>query len=593
MESQPPVGVLFVAYEASQIELFLTIGRALRLSGNVVPVIYCPYALPREKDYRQFCTEAGIEYLQEHTAQGARVILDGDIHTLAVRYSEPLTLIQPVVRPENYEWVRNLSGYADYREALKLRPRLVKNRARTIQILEEWRTRLPTDLFFQAISDFRFWLEAYDVKLRTARALVKKMRISTIILAEHVAERDSGVWLRVALETGLVAIVLAQHMISRQATFGTYASRSDYWAHNIVNSVFLEHFPQWRFDGDKQSLMRIPAPQALAQEWWGIAMSSPWVANSEPLTGVWVESSWLADQYLREGINAKSLSITGSPQLDRLARALAPPIYGEKSDVWERLRLDRSKPLVVVALPANLYPQRKAPKWDTYEELLYSYIQELKRLNHVSYICSLHPSISDSTIAALEAWRVPFIREGLTEVLPSAQIYLASTSSTIAWALACGIPVINFDVYQLNYQIAESEHGVHTIQTLEELREVLEEIDHPRSRQNHTPRSDYLSKLREKARRHASYYGQLDGRCLERTIAGIYELIRRRLPAPSVGVSSNEEARELDHVLQTIKGMSPGKKVTHVFSLRGIEKGYRDAMTLSRQHIPALLCADA
>lgn len=550
--SQPATAVLFVPYEAAQMELFIMVAQALRLSGNTVPIIYCPYALPGEREYRRRCIEAGIEYLQEHTAEGGEVDLQRLLDILANRYSEPLAQVLPNFRPADLESSKQLKGHVNLQEALRIWSQLSKKRAAIRKVLQEWCTHLPPEILGTILEDFRLWMQRYQRKLQFGRELARRMRLGAIILGEHIAERDSGVWLRVAAENGLVAIVLAQHIISKRATFDTYIENPEYWVSNAANAIFLRYFPRWRFDIGPSGLVRLPAPMALAQEWWGVALSSPWDANGVPCNGVWVESRWLADQYIREGVGADCISVTGSPHLDKLFVAIASPIYGPKSEIWHELGIDKSRPLIVVALPSNLYPQRRSEIAKTYEDLILCYVQALRALKHVSYICALHPSTGEHVIRLLKSLNVTYVLGKLAEVLPHARLYLCSASSTISWALACGIPVINFDVYQLHHQVGEPIHGVHTIQTVEELIRWLEIIDFHFAPGSSAVPNQKLSDLEHCARKHAAYYGQVDGRCTERILAGIYELMRRRMP---VCVNRQLDVRELRECSELLRSL--------------------------------------
>ena len=47
-----------------------------------------------------------------------------------------------------------------------------------------------------------------------------------------------------------------------------------------------------------------------------------------------------------------------------------------------------------------------------------------------------------------------------SELVPLCDLYVASVSSTIRWAIACGKPVVNYDVYRYRYTDFISLDGV-------------------------------------------------------------------------------------------------------------------------------------
>ena len=187
----PPPSVLFVAYEASQMELFIQIAQSLRLQSCIVPILYCPYALPNEMSYRRACTEAGIEYLQEHTVHGGRNAFSEEVEVLAIRYSEPAVEVYPHVRPDLQEWLAKLSGYVDSAAVMHLWNRRARTRAQVQKVLEDWEKELSEQEYSDTLQRFAFWLETYLTELCVARALVSQRQVGAIILAEHIAERDS------------------------------------------------------------------------------------------------------------------------------------------------------------------------------------------------------------------------------------------------------------------------------------------------------------------------------------------------------------------------------------------------------------------
>ena len=553
-----PESVLFVAYEASQIKLFICIGKSLRLNTSYVPILYCPYALPGAELYRECCYRAGIEYLQGHTPFGGRTDLVSDVTRLAIRYSQPVARIVPVPRKEVAEWVKKAPGYPRFSDFVQKESQLRQVRYRIQEVLRKWSCVPDAKLRRQVLQEFSFWLETYGMELSIARLLIDQLRVTVIVLAEHIAERDSIVWLRVAAERGIAVTVIAQHLADRRGTVGTYSSRIEYSLEHPANQDLTKLFPHWRLAEYGNRLVRVPAPQALAQEWWGIAMTRPWVVNSEPLRSVWVESDFLAESYMLEGVRGSYLSTVGSPHLDQLAQITKPQTYAEKSEVWEQLEIDRRKPLLLCALPANLYPDRRGWECATYRELVDRWLQSLRKVKNLSVLVALHPSAGGELEAQVKNWQIPYIHGASPDVLPHASVYVACISSTISWALACGIPVVNCDAYGLEYGIFQKAHGVWTVRTCYEFEQALSELDVYFTINESKRDSTKFAQLQKAARQHAPYFGRLDGLSMERIIAGICELARRKIPVPAKWGYSQQEMRDCSALLRWLREAAEG-----------------------------------
>src|SRR5262249_41705718 len=81
-----------------------------------------------------------------------------------------------------------------------------------------------------------------------------------------------------------------------------------------------------------------------------------------------------------------------------------------------------------------------------------------------------HPRIPMERFAAFQAPNVRFTAEPTVALVPLCDLYVASISATIRWALACGIPVINYDSYRYRYGDYDKAPGVIQTETLADFR---------------------------------------------------------------------------------------------------------------------------
>jgi hypothetical protein len=101
-------------------------------------------------------------------------------------------------------------------------------------------------------------------------------------------------------------------------------------------------------------------------------------------------------------------------------------------------------------------------------------------------------------------------------------LYVAFASATIRWAIACGVPTINYDVFQYDYDDFKQVAGVVTVMSYDRFKTTLATM-----RRNDPERA----KLAESARRDAPRWGQLDGKSLDR-ICELVEALCAQRPAP-------------------------------------------------------------
>ncbi len=122
---------------------------------------------------------------------------------------------------------------------------------------------------------------------------------------------------------------------------------------------------------------------------------------------------------------------------------------------------------------------------------------------------ALHPSVKIDTMRHIEAANVRIAARRTSELVPLCDLYVASVSSAIRWAIACGKPVINYDVYRYCYTDFLNLEGVLVIEEQSEFREVVRRL---------ASEPEALAKLRERQEAVAPRWGFLDGRCSDRIL---------------------------------------------------------------------------
>jgi hypothetical protein len=117
-------------------------------------------------------------------------------------------------------------------------------------------------------------------------------------------------------------------------------------------------------------------------------------------------------------------------------------------------------------------------------------------------------------------------------LIPICDFYSTSTTSTIRWALACGKPVVDFDVFKYRYTDFLDEPAVVTVATRDEFSALMSRLAQD---------SDHLQRLTRQAQRAASKWGMIDGRSADRICQTFDELMAREDFAPSMSDSRQSE----------------------------------------------------
>jgi hypothetical protein len=213
-------------------------------------------------------------------------------------------------------------------------------------------------------------------------------------------------------------------------------------------------YPHWVRDWRGRKLIRMPWGRVLAMEWLGLAPPLPWVAGSGDADAIAVESEEMVRFYTDAGLPREQLVNTGSLTDDILAAAVQDaPV--RKAALCRDLGLPVERPLLLSALPPDtLYMLGGRPQCDfqTYATLVEFWVRSLTAVQGWNIVILLHPSVSYESMRYIEEWGVKIACQPTAEMVPLCDLYVTSVSSTIRWAIACGKPVVNYDVYRYHYE---------------------------------------------------------------------------------------------------------------------------------------------
>jgi hypothetical protein len=124
----------------------------------------------------------------------------------------------------------------------------------------------------------------------------------------------------------------------------------------------------------------------------------------------------------------------------------------------------------------------------------------------------LHPRILFEDIEFLSEYPVKLFQGDIAEVIPLSFLYVAVCSATIRMALVCGIPVVNYDVYQYHYDDYDDLDGVLTMQKKGDFKKALSQL---------CCESGFYEKIQSAQQSQSSQWGVLDGKAGEKLLQEI------------------------------------------------------------------------
>ena len=274
---------------------------------------------------------------------------------------------------------------------------------------------------------------------------------------------------------------------------------------SVINKLVAWKYPQWVYNHRGRKLLRNPAYDIVAIEYLGFAPNSPWTYNSEG-TVIAAENDFMLQYYRKEGLAPERMVMTGALYDDLLVKVCKDADRRRKV-LYRELELPSDRPLLLCALPPSQFPRKC--EFRDYEQLVGFWMQALASLSGWNIVVRPHPRMTDEEIEPLRKFGLAITKRDTASLVPLCSIYVASVSATIRWAIACGIPVVNYDVYRMNHEDYEEVGGVVTVDDRMSFLSAMRRL---------TTDTDYYETVADLQRRSMDQWGKLDGRSGERML---------------------------------------------------------------------------
>ena len=473
--------LLCIVYEPGNFHVWLRLAKHGVESGEFDSILWSPYSLPDSAHYQAEALAAGTIYVEETTPTGGLADiftpLSGWLSAKPVRLPNDLEprlagAVAPIVEsPIGLQFDSLLSELPqwDRYEALCSVDRV----RRRIYFCEDWLVRLGID---------------------------------AVVLAEDNVERDSYGWISSAKRRRIRTVVLSYGAISDQEAITAYSGSASHTVSAIQARLIRQYIPKWLAEGDGFVITRLPLTEAIARELTNTAPFNPWLVNTGHADVLAVESVAMKQAYLKFGFQDAKLKPIGHPVQDTLA-VVARERLERRASLFAKNNLRTDRALAVVAMPPNQFSSRPCV-YRHYADLISAFARLPSVIAGVSVVVSPHPNMSEEERELIRATGAVLVETTVADLLPLADIYISSVSSTIKWALGCGIPVIDFDCYGYGYRDYFDLPQVISASDEAEFRSALRRFG------NHEDRTQLVALARSGAER----WGKFDGRATDRLV---------------------------------------------------------------------------
>jgi hypothetical protein len=340
--------------------------------------------------------------------------------------------------------------------------------------------------------------------IASAQATFEKVKPDLLILSIDLAGYDTCAYVKVARKRGRRILLISSIMSIGLDQAEAHYNHSIYHVYGIGRWVVARLFPKWITRHRSRDIFRVPPGRVLAMELLRLSPPKPWLFNSSHADVITMESEAMWDYYLAAGMPATQMVVTGSTA-DDIMGAVQAEAKTRREALCHSLGLPTDKPILLTALPPDFLDQpggRPECDFKDYESLADFWLKGCGSIEGCNVVVALHPSVPLSEAAKFERYGARVSALGTAELVPLCDVFVASISSTIRWAVACAKPVVNYDVYRYRFTDFIGIEGVVTLEEREEFIATLRRL---------LTDPGFAADLRAKQQRVASHWGQLDG----------------------------------------------------------------------------------
>ncbi len=344
-----------------------------------------------------------------------------------------------------------------------------------------------------------------------AKNIINKYKCKLLVLGGDNIGHNTDIFIKVFKAYGLKSIIFAGWMASPLEAYeaNKYNKRLHINA-NLLNKLFAKINNNLVYGDDDYKILRWSVYEYILKHIFGTIPTKPWVLHSGDADLIIAESVAMRNYMIKEGLNSIKIDIAGTIHHDSMSKIIKNKNKA-LDELYEKYILNKNLKICLVALPPDLLYGYGRPECEfkDYIELVEIFLGEIVKLNSYNIIVSIHPSSSNKELSEVSFLNDVVITEkDITELIPLCDIFIASVSSTIQWAICCSKPVINYDVYKYKYTDYNDVKGVIYTDNKIGYKEIL----------NKFQEEEFYERISTLQYEEAKNWGKLDGKSIDRIL---------------------------------------------------------------------------
>jgi hypothetical protein len=316
----------------------------------------------------------------------------------------------------------------------------------------------------------------YFFRIMEAHLVYRRKGVAGLVVISDTLPGVEPPFIKVANKYHIPSLIVPYSLITPMGTAKIRLQRKDYRRNyslkTVKNRLASRLFPTWVYEFEGEKMLAHPISWALASRVAEVFPDHPWSICGGDATSVAVENGFVYDLFRKQGVPEKKMVITGKPAMDIIYRASHKE---NRETLLRELKVPGKNGVLLLAVPQ--LAEHEIMSWERHWEEIEFLLSTLSELPGFSIVLSLHPRSNPSDYKKLsEKYRAIIAHQRIYELLPTADIFVATFSTTVMYAVGIGTPSVVVDFYDLGYAVYDDLPGVSIVRDRGELGTTLHSL---------------------------------------------------------------------------------------------------------------------
>ncbi|AMP91788.1 hypothetical protein [Legionella pneumophila] len=348
------------------------------------------------------------------------------------------------------------------------------------------------------------------------RKIVKSGQYKLIILPEDIVGKVTPLIIKSGHSLKIPSIILPYTIANQTEAFQALKDREEFQVkHHFFNKVIGKLCRSWVMKDETRRVLRLPAEHVIGHLITRSSPPDPWMMNSGYANVIAIENEKMFEYYRNSGIPASKMKITGACYDDNLAYYCLNK-ESERNKLYQELGIKSNKPLFLIGgFPNQITANPPGFDFEDADDAV-NFIVECLDVFKKDYeiIFRPHPNFLELS-DYFKKKNILVTQIDTARLVALSDIYLAFASATIRWAISCGVPTINYDMFYYDFSDYKEVNGVLNVCTKEEFKQAINSMSEP----------EQFMVIKKQLDTEKRKWGNLDGKSTYRINELVKELI--------------------------------------------------------------------